>query len=322
MLNNKNAKLEQLNNNTLSSNSNKNNKRNCISCSTTTTLTSNGNEYIKNLNIKNTSNQKNSYKFGNDSINHDKMLCFSYLTNNLNIETSNEYSSNSKFPIFYWLKEIGLHCYYNLFLDKKIVSMNKVISYLKSGKFSITKTDIEKIGIIIHGHIYRIITKLEIDAGIINSKISNYFLKSIKQIPGKDINSLNNSIYFCCGCCSSNERKIHNTIKKDFSLENWLKKTKMIKYKQNFIDNGFDLFEFFILQMFSSLPIDDYILKDELKIENEKDRDIILLRLNKEIKYIMLKTENHFDNGISLEENSIYEFDAKYTEKNSECMIV
>ena len=96
----------------------------------------------------------------------------------------------------------------------------------------------------------------------------------------------------------------------------------MIKYKQNFIDNGFDLFEFFILQMFSSLPIDDYILKDELKIENEKDRDIILLRLNKEIKYIMLKTENHFDNGISLEENSIYEFDAKYTEKNSECMIV
>ena len=322
LLNNKNAKLEQLNNNTLSSNSNKNNKRNCISCSTTTTLTSNGNEYIKNLNIKNTSNQKNSYKFGNDSINHDKMLCFSYLTNNLNIETSNEYSSNSKFPIFYWLKEIGLHCYYNLFLDKKIVSMNKVISYLKSGKFSITKTDIEKIGIIIHGHIYRIITKLEIDAGIINSKISNYFLKSIKQIPGKDINSLNNSIYFCCGCCSSNERKIHNTIKKDFSLENWLKKTKMIKYKQNFIDNGFDLFEFFILQMFSSLPIDDYILKDELKIENEKDRDIILLRLNKEIKYIMLKTENHFDNGISLEENSIYEFDAKYTEKNSECMIV
>ena len=89
----------------------------------------------------------------------------------------------------------------------------------------------------------------------------------------------------------------------------------MIKYKQNFLENGFDLFEYFILQMFSSIPIDDYILKEELGIENDKDRDVILLRLNKDIKHITIKIENQF-------KDKVYEFDTERTEKNSECIIV
>ena len=309
---------ENININVINSDKNKNIRVGSISGASLTTLTASGNEYIKNMNNKNNqsyNNKNNSFKSVNDTLLNDKIR-FSELSNNLNSETSNEYNlNNNKYPIYEWLKEIGLHCYYNLFKEKKIFSIDKIINNLKSGKFMITKNDIEKIGIIIHGHIYRILIKLEIDSGKINSKISNYFLKEIKGNPGKEINILNNSTYLCCGCCTSNERTFYNKIKKEFNLDHWLNKINLIKYKQNFLENGFDLFEYFILQMFSSIPIDDYILKEELGIENDKDRDVILLRLNKDIKHITIKIENQF-------KDKVYEFDTERTEKNSECIIV
>ena len=326
---------ENININTINSDNNKNRKTASISRGSMTTLTASGNEYMKNMNLKNyqsnNSEQNYLWKFGNDVLYNDKSIYQSILSNNLNLnsETSNDYysSRNNKYPIYNWLKEIGLHCYYNLFKEKRIFTMEKVISNLKSGKYVINKNDIEKIGIIISGHIYRIITKLEIDSEKINPKISGYFLNSKKRISGKDINILNNSIYICCGCCSSNERSVYNKIKKEFILEKWLNKIGMIKYKGNFIENGFDLFEYFILQMFSTVPVDDFLLKEELGIENDKDRDIILLRLNKDVKYILLKTDNKLlGNELLTNENKVYEFDSRQTsqqsERNSECIIV
>ena len=83
-------------------------------------------------------------------------------------------------------------------------------------------------------------------------------------------------------------------------------------YKDNFIKNGFDYFEYFILQMFSSIPIDENILKDELKIDNIKDRDFILLQINKDIKYIIKKARK-------INNVSIYEISSnKEEEKNDE----
>jgi hypothetical protein len=106
----------------------------------------------------------------------------------------------------------------------------------------------------------------------------------------------------------------------------------MNKYKDNFIENGFDLFEYFILQMFSTYPIDDYIIKEELNIEDDKDRDIILLRLNKDVKYIMQKTDgilgynNSYEIGEqkNFDDNNVYEFDTSQDqdEKNTECIII
>ena len=96
----------------------------------------------------------------------------------------------------------------------------------------------------------------------------------------------------------------------------------MIKYKQNFLENGYDLFEYFFLQMFSSIPIDDYILKEELGIENDKDRDVILLRLNKDIKHIIVKIENQIKDEIYFKENKVNELDTQKDEKNSECIII
>ena len=302
----------------------KNLKSNSISGTTVTTLGASRNEAIQ--------NQNSLWKFLNDIITNEKTLYNSIVTNNINSDIDNDYDINFKYPIYDWLKEINLHCYYSLFKDKKIYSMDKVVSNLKSGKFNITKNDIQKIGILIPGHIYRMITKLEIDSGKINEKISNYLIKNIKRMSMRNINITNNNTNYCCGCCSRNEQiQNFNNTRRILNLDQWLNKIKMNKYKDNFIENGFDLFEYFILQMFSTYPIDDYIIKEELNIEDDKDRDIILLRLNKDVKYIIQKTENNvscYNNSYEIgeqrnfEEHNLYEFDTDQKEKTSGCIII
>ena len=303
-------------------------KTSTFSGASLTTLGYSGNELNQNQN----QNQNSLWKFLNDIISNEKSLYQSILTNNINSDIDNEYETNCKYPIYEWLKEINLHCYYSLFKEKRILSMDKVINNLKTGKFNITKNDIQKIGILIPGHIYRIITKLEIDSGKINEKISNYILRSKKRMGGNNINIMNNSYRYCCGCCSTKEQmKNYNKDKKLFNLDQWLIKINMIKYRQNFYENGFDLIEYFILQMFSTFPIDDYIVKEELNIKNDKDRDIILLRLNKDVKYIILKTDDNilcYNNSYEVgeqrnfEDNNLYEFDTQQDEKSSDCIII
>ena len=304
----------------------KNLKSNSMSGATLTTLGASANEAFQ--------NQNSLWKFLNDIITNEKTLHNSIVTNNINSDIDNDYDYdiNYKYPIYDWLKEINLHCYYSLFKDKKIYSMDKVVSNLKSGRYNITKNDIQKIGILISGHIYRIITKLEIDSKKKKEKISNYLIKNKKRMSMRNINITNNNTNYCCGCCSRNEQiQNFNKARRIFILDQWLSKIKMNKYKDNFIENGFDLFEYFILQMFSTYPIDDYIIKEELKIEDDKDRDIILLRLNKDVKYIIQKTDNNiscYNNSYEIgeqrnfEESNLYEFDTDQEEKTSGCIII
>ena len=232
-----------------------------------------------------------------------------------NIDITNQ---NVIYPIYEWLKEINLTCYYKLFIEKKIYNLDKIIYNLKKELCNITKSDILNIGITKPGHIYRIITKLEIDSEKINNQISNFLLGK-KNISGNgDINILKNSIVYCCGCCSINNQSKYycnnNDIKK-YELEHWLGRIKMKIYKDNFINNGFDYFEYFILQMFSSIPIDENILKDELKIDNLKDRDFLLLQINKDIKYIIKKVRKI--NNSSIHEISPNTKKYRYENKNN-----
>ena len=120
-----------------------------------------------------------------------------------------------------------------------------------------------------------------------------------------EINILKNSIVYCCGCCSLNNQSKYlcNNNYKKYQLEQWLSRIKMEKYKDNFINNGFDIFEYFILQMFSSIPIDENILKEELKIDSINNRDFILLQINKDIKYIIQKTTTTIKKNIIKNKN-------------------
>ena len=51
--------------------------------------------------------------------------------------------------------------------------------------------------------------------------------------------------------------------------------------------------------MFSSIPVDENILKNDIKIKNVKDRDFILLQINKDVKYIIKKSEKNLYTSIN-----------------------
>ena len=110
-------------------------------------------------------------------------------------------------------------------------------------------------------------------------------------------------------------------------LDNWLNKMGLLKYRNNFIFNGFDYVTYFILQMFSSIPIDEYIVKNELGINNENDADIILLQLNKEVKYILKKLRNkekRIKNNYNIKGNEDYENEIILSSRSSknDCQII
>ena len=234
-----------------------------------------------------------------NSINNDSFLDSSsqFSIHKKNSNTSSVYDSiilePEKYPIYDWLNDINLSCYTSLFVNKKIYDFKKIINGMKKGKIKLTPKDLYKIGIRVPGHIYRIFVKLEIDSGLIDKKIVE-IIDNKKDGKNEEINILNNSVYNICGCCSLKERSRSTSkkIKNVYEIEQWLININMIKYKKNFIENGFDKFEYFFLQMFGSFPIDSNILKNSIGIGNEKDRDLILLQLQKDVKYLSFKSKN------------------------------
>ena len=214
--------------------------------------------------------------------------------------------------------------YLPLFIKKKIYSFQKIISDLKSKKIIITPNNIRKIGIEIPGHIYRIFIKLELDAEFIDKKIYEYLLllkkeeENNKKIGQKENEESTQSLYDCCGigCCSLKQSHIKIKVDKYSSRENkvivdldrWLKNINMIKYKDNFIKYGFDKFEFFILQMFSSLPLEEKIFEKELYIENNNDIDMFILQLNKDVKMISNKFKKKRSSSVEVDKGAISKY--------------
>lgn len=191
--------------------------------------------------------------------------------------------------LYEWLREINLLCYYALFIEKGIFSLDKIILDLKDEKIKVRYTDIEELGIKKPGHIYRIITKLEIDAGIINQKIYKSIITEKEEM--KNFLRMSNvkvAKNFCCGCNVSNE-VMHEKANSLFELVAWLKDVSLLSLKENFLHNGFEMVEYFIMQMFSSCPIDEKILSEQLHIYSGEQRDIIIMQLNKDVKYLIRK---------------------------------
>jgi hypothetical protein len=305
--NNNNNRSRNYNNEIVSENDNNSNidcQRKTGTISNPTTIRNNTSTYYDE-----SSGSYNNYLWKFKNTEDDNSFHKKKMSGNTTLTTCSyniDINQNALFPIYEWLKEIELSCYFNLFIEKKIYNLDKVIYNLKNGICNVTKKDIIKLGISKPGHIYRIITKMEIDSEKINNQISNILLGR-KNINGTgEINVLKNSVVYCCGCCSVNNQSKYycNNDMKKYQLEQWLLRIKMSRYKENFIKNGFDMFEYFILQMFSSYPIDENILKEELKITNINDRDFLLLQINKDVKYIIQKVRR-FNNHVISEEISI-----------------
>ena len=230
-------------------------------------------------------------------------------------------------PIYNWLKEIDLLIYLSLFLKKKIYSLNKTISDLSKKKVIITPNDIRKIGIKIPGHVYRIFTKLELDAGLIDKRIYDYLIMlKIEEdeknkgtlIKEKNGEESSQSVYECggCNCCSLKRSHVKikvdkkNNIEKNpiLNLDNWLRNINMYKYKQNFIKKGFDKIEFFILQMFSSIPLEEKIFEKEMDIDNNNDIDLFILQLNKDVKFISNKFKKKRSSSVEMDKEKVTKY--------------
>ena len=155
-------------------------------------------------------------------------------------------------------------------------------------------------------------------------KIYEYvlFLKKEEERNTKNGNDENEestqSLYDCCGkgCCSLKKSHIKvKVVKNDLrenkifvDLDKWLKNINMIKYKENFIKSGFHKIEYFILQMFSSLPLEEKIFENEINIENNNDIDLFILQLNKDVKLISNKFKKERSSSIEVDKKAVSKY--------------
>ena len=212
-------------------------------------------------------------------------------------------STNSQF-LKNWLISIDLPFYYDNFINNNILDIKILINEIKTKKSNINYEYLENL-LKIHksGHIYRILCKLEIDAGFVENRICN-FLVGIKENSIDDNNTKNNkniSSYLqskecCCDKCFNSycNNKRHLTEKRD--LITFLRKYNLLHLYDNFFHNGFNLINYVILQMFTKYSINDDMIQKCLHIYKKKNRYLVLDALFNEVKEINIFFSTNFHN--------------------------
>ena len=266
---------------------------------------------ISNLNsITSTQNQTNNKKYYNENKNSfDKKDISEFKYEpfiNININTNNKKDKDSivqkinKNITFFknWLSSINLSFYYENFINNEIYEIDQLI------KISKQKTRQELFSFINSiikpnksGHIYRILVKIDIEAGFINKDLSNFLTP--KKLPITKNHSKNkiNSNYTENELLISGIKNVFctNKIEERSCIKLFFEKYNLKSLCSNFMNNGFDILEFIILQMFSRFPINDYILEKNMYIDDYNDRKKILMILNNEVNKInkMMSSEEY-----------------------------
>lgn len=167
-----------------------------------------------------------------------------------------------------WLTEINLSNYYPNFYNNNIFDINDLIDEIKKVKNKNLLYEFIENNFDIHlpGHIFRILCKIEIDQGLFHKDLVNFLIN------GKNKQNLSNEEYI-------GYEKIYP---KD-GLKIFLKKYTLMNLYYNFYQNGFDLINFVLLQMFSkNLRINDHILENYFYIYNSNERLLLLKSLENE----------------------------------------
>ena len=242
-----------------------------------------------------------------NTYNHSSSLSFTGNYNPMNIGSFRMIPNNVLMRLRDWLISCDLLCYYNTLLKNNIYDIDKYIEGIKENKVVISFKDIEEKGIKKPGHVYRLLIKLQIDAGIIDSNLYKYVNEkfNMNTVTNNDLtltNSINN--VDCCGMnlCSNNNHKKKNVNnasgvigrgeKNDMNsicyndIFSFLRIRGLWKLKENFIHNGFDQIEYILLQMFSEYCFDKNILNDSMHIYLEEDKKYVLNILFNEKKII------------------------------------
>lgn len=216
-----------------------------------------------------------------------------------------------------WLLGLNLPEYYENFIENDIYNINQLleISQNKETKllFKYLKSILQTKK---YGHIYRIICKLEIDINILDSKLVK-FLEPNLELKNNNNNScdlsISNGKNVICGGRNKNKEE------KDL-LKIFLNKNGLNKFYQNFYHNGFDIIEFVILQMYSKIPINDFILENHFHIYNINERKKVLDTLINETERInkYINSEEYLQN-----KNKIgYKYENFVLEKKNDIHII
>ena len=259
----------------------------------------------QNIDNKNLDNIPEFDYMDNNSNTNNNTYFYSKNYNNSNLySNTNEEGTLSKTSCMkYWLNNIGLICYYENFASNSIYDIYKLINQMKSYETKLKYEDFDNyLKIRVPGHVYRILCRLETDAGLIDNKIIKFMLRDgifdAKNIyikdeirNSKDLLKLSISQdYQCINCCRMNSNKKLNR-KND--LKSFLKRYGILNMYQNFYHNGFEMIEYVILQMYSSMPINDEILENHFHIYDENLRSNVL----KSIVYEMKKINEFLNSG-------------------------
>ena len=234
--------------------------------------------------------------------NNERITEFNCNDNAINDKTKNNINNNiidnniNFTYLKYWLNNLGLIDYLKNFIDSNIYDINDLIERMKSYQTKLRYETLESIlKIRTPGYLYRILCKLEADAGLIDPKIVKFMIRDGITNDSKNImnrsnnyenNNLNISIsqsyYHCFNCCKMNQIKKQ----KKNDLKYFLLRNDLINLYQNFYHNGFDMIEYVIIQMYSSFPINDDILENHFHIYDEKLRTKVLKAIVSEMKII------------------------------------
>ena len=220
-----------------------------------------------------------------------------------------------------WLISCDLISYYNL-LKNSSFNIEQIIKNIKNNKSTITYREIENLGIRKPGHIFRFLIKLEIDANKIDydihSKIINKFNSNILTTVG--LTASNNELR-CCGMTLTLGNKEYNNYNKNnhySDIFHFLRYLDLMKFKENFIHNGFDQVDYIILQLFSKYKFDKIILKEFLHIYDENDKKRVINILYEEKKKIARELGIYID---QYEKETILSTQIKEEYDNDKCLI-
>jgi len=213
-----------------------------------------------------------------------------------------------------WLISCDLLFYYNLLIKNKLYDINQYIEDIKTNKKIISYKSIEDLGIKKPGHIYRFLLKVKLDSNMLDPYIYNSVIDKYSRTSLNDIKiSMSNSGYRIGCCCfrDSNLRLEKRSINSglDFTENSndifaFLKKLDLLKFKENFVHNGFDQVEYIMIQLFSEYKFDKDILNEYLHIYSDEDKKKVIYKLYNEKKNLCQEYNIKYDEK---EDEDIYE---------------
>ena len=307
----------------------------------------NNNSEINNYSTNNNNRNISEFKCMDNSFNNNNIINSNYINNsndnsNINIndlinEDASTKNKNILSSLKYWLNNIDLINYYPNFLNNSIIDVSLLIERMKSYQTKLKYENIESIFKIRKpGHIYRILCRLEVDANLIDNKVTKFMLKNSKTFNKNDFyfsgtfdNNVNNNLhllisqdYQCLGCCKTN-KKFSNMAIND--LKSFLKRYGLLNFYQNFFHNGFELIEYVILQMYGGYPINDDILENCFHVYDEEMRKKILKAIVSEMKkineFLISEEYNSYQNLDLIKYENILFCDENKNSEDSKIMI-